>query len=631
MAKRKIGITDTSLRDAPQSLWATRIKTDEVLEISEKIDDVGYHSVEVWGGATFDVMLRFLDEDPWERLKRAKNIFKKTPLQMLLRGQNIVGYKNYPDDLLEAFINKAAELGIDIFRTFDALNDVRNIESSFKYIKKTGKHLQGTICYTTSPVHTIEYFVKVAKQQQDIGIDSLCIKDMSGILSPFAAYDLVKALKENVKVPIQLHSHSSTGMATASYVKAIEAGVDVVDCAVGPLALYTSQPPVESMVAIISEMKNTETQVDLNMIKQVSEYFEKISYKKKAFTKMQNLIDISVILHQIPGGMVSNLLSQLEQQRALDKLEQVLNEVPKVRKDFGYPPLVTPTSQIVGSQAVFNVISGDRYKIVPEEAKNYVAGYYGKPPVEINSKIKALILGDKKSIEGRPADTLSPIMGKMKKEIPAEFVKSEQDVITYALFPQVALTYFKWRGNPSKNPSPSDLYDPLKKEKEEAAKQEAFSQRNQKPEIKYELSKEIMELAHVIDASSITHIEIEEKNRKIKLFSDYNKNGEKSAPVAQSFQKEVAPVQEKVAPKEERGEKLVSPMVGTFYVSSSPNAEPFVKVGDIVEPMTPICVIEAMKMFNQIEAEKKCKILKVLAENGKPVEFGSPLFLVEYL
>lgn len=635
-SKRKVGITDTSLRDAPQSLWATRIKTDEIMSIADKIDNVGYHSVEVWGGATFDVMLRFLDEDPWERLRKLKKTFKKTPLQMLLRGQNVVGYKNYPDDVLEAFIMNAAEQGIDIFRAFDALNDVRNLESSFKYVKKSGKHLQGTICYTISPVHTVEYFVKVAKQQQDMGIDSLCIKDMSGILSPAVSYKLVKALKSELDIPIQLHAHSSSGMATASYLKALEAGVDVIDCSVGPLALFSSQPPVESLVAIINEMDKLSTDIDLSQVTEVGEYFEKISLKKKAFTRMQNIIDISVILHQIPGGMVSNLLSQLEQQRALDRLEEVLNEVPRVRKDLGYPPLVTPTSQIVGTQAVFNVISGERYKIIPEEVKNYAIGLYGRPPGEMNPKVKQLILGDKKEISTRPADNIKPAMERIKKELDKSLIKSERDdLISYALFPQIALTYFKWRDNPSKNPAPSDLYDPFKKQPETDEELEKALSGKAKKEIQSPLAAELSEIAQIIDSSTVTHVEVEEGAKKIKMFSSAQTAVSDSPVVYEMQQKKDAIGQSGDANAEQtvlpQGEEITSPMVGTFYEKPSPEADVFVKEGDIVEEGTPICIIEAMKMFNNIEADRKCKIIKILAEDGKPVEFGTPLFIVEYL
>jgi len=617
--KKKIGITDTTLRDAPQSLWATRIRTDEILAIAKEIDDLGYHSVEVWGGATFDVMLRYLDENPWDRLKKVKEVIRKTPLQMLLRGQNIVGYKNYPDDLLEAFICKAAEFGIDIFRVFDALNDVRNLEASFKFVKKTGKHLQGTVCYTISPVHTIEYYVEKAKQQVNLGIDSLCIKDMSGILSPKTAFELVTALKSEIKIPIQMHCHSSSGMATAAYVKGIEAGADIIDCAVAPMALFTSQPPVESLVAILREYDDIDLDIQLNDAVKVSEYFEQVSYKKKDYTKMQSLIDISVIIHQIPGGMVSNLLTQLEQQKALDKLEEVLNEVPKVRKDLGYPPLVTPTSQIVGTQAVFNVLTGERYKIVPEEVKNYVAGFYGKPPVPINEKIKKLILGDRKEIETRPADNLEPILPKVKKELDPSLVKSEEDYITYALFPEIALTYFKWRDNPTKNPAPSDIYDTLKKKREEVTIDKVT--KKEKEEIL--TVKEVYELAKIIDTTRVDLIEIEEKDRRIKLSSNTSVSNMSDFP-----KNSVTDSNKSV---KEEGETLSSPMVGTFYTRPSPDAKPFVSEGDVVEPGKPICIIEAMKMFNQIEAERKMKIIKIVAEDGKPVEFGTPLFIVKYL
>ncbi|MDI7251792.1 MAG: pyruvate carboxylase subunit B, partial [Actinomycetota bacterium] len=349
--KRLVMVTDTTLRDAHQSLWATRMRLTDILPIAERIDEVGYHSVEVWGGATFDVCMRYLNEDPWDRLYRIREKFKRTKLQMLLRGQNLVAYRNFADDLVEEFIKRAVAGGIDIIRIFDALNDVRNMQKSIEVTKREGAHAQGTICYTISPVHTIEGYVETAKTLVEMGADSICIKDMSGILAPYVAYELVRRLKEAVEVPVQLHSHASTGMASTSYLKAIEAGADIVDCAAAPLALYTSQPAIETLVA---SLKDTEYELDLDFeaIRDVSEYFEVVSKKRKLMGAEQPLIDITVISHQIPGGMATNLIAQLEQQNALDRMEEVLEEIPRVRKDMGYPPLVTPTSQLVGTQAV---------------------------------------------------------------------------------------------------------------------------------------------------------------------------------------------------------------------------------------------------------------------------------------
>ncbi|MBS4015806.1 MAG: pyruvate carboxylase subunit B, partial [Candidatus Latescibacteria bacterium] len=463
IAKPKpVKITDTTLRDGHQSLWATRMKTAEMLPILEKLDAVGYWSLEMWGGATFDVAMRFLNEDPWERLSSVRKQIKKTKIQMLLRGQNIVGYRNYPDDLLEAFIEKTAERGMDIFRIFDALNDVRNIQKAIECVKKYKKHAQGTLCYTVSPVHTIDYFLEVAQKQADLGIDSICIKDMAGIIAPDISYELVKRLKEEIKLPVQLHTHSSSGMAVASYLKAVEAGVDIIDTAHAPLAFGTSQPAVESIIAMLTNSQYN-PQLNTEMVEQVSNYFDQM--KTERCIKYDKLIDEMVVIHQIPGGMASNLISQLQQQNAADKLQEVLAEVPKVRKDMGYPPLVTPTSQIVGVQAVFNVLAGERYKIIPNEIKEYVRGLYGKPPVPIKDAIRRKILGSERPITIRPADLLEPVMVKVKQELDLKYVKKEEDYITYALFPEQALKFFETRENPEK-------FVREEKEEERAMKQE---------------------------------------------------------------------------------------------------------------------------------------------------------------
>jgi len=442
LQQRKVGITDTILRDAHQSLIATRMKTEEMLPIAEKLDQVGYHSLEMWGGATFDSCLRFLNEDPWERLRKIKAKVKNTPLQMLLRGQNLLGYHHYADDVVEMFVKKSVENGIDIIRIFDALNDIRNLKKAIEATKAAGAHAQGTVVYTISPVHNNDYYVDLAKQLEEMGIDSLCIKDMAGLLSPYDAYELVSRLKKEIKVPIQLHSHYTSGMASMTYLKAIEAGVDVVDTALSPFALGTSQPPTETMIAVL---KNTpyDTGLDLELISSISEHFKQVRSNYK-IDSVITMVDAMVLNYQIPGGMLSNLTSQLKQQNALDKLPEVLKEVPRVREDLGYPPLVTPTSQIVGTQAVINVITGERYKMVINEVKNYVRGLYGKPPAPIKDEIKNKIIGDEEVITCRPADLLEPELEKYAKEI-SYYIEQEEDILTYALFPQIAEKFFKER------------------------------------------------------------------------------------------------------------------------------------------------------------------------------------------
>ena len=447
MVPKRVKITDTTFRDAHQSLIATRMRTDTMLSIAEKMDQVGFFSLESWGGATFDVSIRYLSEDPWERIRQLKRHVKRTPLQMLLRGQNVVGYRNYPDDVVIKFVEKAAENGIDIFRVFDALNDIRNMEVAIKTVKKVGKHAQGTISYTISPFHTVGYFVDVAKKLAELDCDSICIKDMAGMLAPQEAYELISALKKEVCLPVHLHSHSTSGMVMMTYFHACEAGVDILDTAFSPLAWGTSQPPVESVVAAL---KGTpfDTGLDSELLNDIAQYFRELREKYydplKLIDPKAERIDASIIVHQIPGGMFSNLLEQLREQKASDRLNEVLKEVPKVRKELGYPPLVTPTSQLVGIQAVLNVISGKRYSIVPNEIKDYVKGLYGKPPAPIDEKIKEKIIGDEKPITCRPADLLEPALGKIPKEV-MPFIESEEDKITYVLFPQTALEFFKKR------------------------------------------------------------------------------------------------------------------------------------------------------------------------------------------
>lgn len=442
----KVGITETVCRDAHQSLIATRMTTEEMLPALPLLDKIGYHSLEVWGGATFDACLRFLNEDPWERLRKVREAAPNTKLQMLFRGQNVLGYRHYADDVVEYFVQKSIANGIDIIRIFDALNDVRNLQTAINATKKEKGHVQAAISYTVSPVHNKEFFVKLAKEYENCGADSICIKDMAGLLTPYNAYELVSALKKAVKVPIQLHTHCTSGVASMTYLKAIEAGVDVVDCALSPLAMGTSQPPTEPLVATLSGTEY-DTGLNLDALTEVSGYFKPLreKYLKSGLMSTKVLgVDINTLKYQVPGGMLSNLVSQLKQQGKEDKLDEVLKEVPRVRKDLGYPPLVTPTSQIVGTQAVLNVIMGERYKMVTKETKGICKGEYGRTPVPIDEEFRKKIIGDEKAITCRPADLLKPELDKLRKEA-AEWIEQDEDVLSYALFGQVAVKFFEQR------------------------------------------------------------------------------------------------------------------------------------------------------------------------------------------
>jgi len=435
----QVAITDTTLRDAHQSLIATRMRTRDMLPIAEKLDSVGFFSLEVWGGATFDVCIRFLNEDPWDRLRSLAEEIIKTPLQMLLRGQNLVGYRHYPDDIVIKFVEKSAENGIEIFRVFDAVNDIRNMEVAITAAKKTGAHVQGTISYTISPVHTIETFVANARELASLDCDSICIKDMAGLISPHAAYDLIKTLKDEVGLPVDLHSHSTSGMAPMSYMAACKAGVDILDTAFSPFAGGTSQPPTETVVAGLDGTPY-DTGLDLALLTDIKEYFDGVKEKYRSILDpVSEKIDTSVLIHQIPGGMISNLVSQLKEQNSMDRYDDVLREMPKVREDLGYPPLVTPTSQIVGTQAVLNVLMGERYKVIPKEVRDYVSGIYGRPPAPINKQLFAKVLGDDTAITCRPADLLPPELEMRTKEAKElGIIGKEEDILTYAIYPQIA-------------------------------------------------------------------------------------------------------------------------------------------------------------------------------------------------
>lgn len=565
----KVKITETILRDAHQSLIATRMRTRNMLPIVEKLDEIGYYSLEMWGGATFDSSIRYLNEDPWERLKELKKHMVNTPAQMLLRGQNLVGYKHYSDDVVEKFVKKAHENGIDIFRVFDAVNDIRNMEKAITVAKKEGAHVQGTISYTTSPVHTIEKYVELATELAELDCDSICIKDMAGLISPQDAYDLVKALKSEVNLPVDLHCHCTSGMAPMSYTAACRAGADILDTALSPFAWGTSQPPTESIVAALADTKRA-TGLDMELLAEVANYFKDIKEQYRCILNpISEQIDTNVLRYQIPGGMLSNLVSQLKEQNALDRYDDVLAEMPKVRAELGYPPLVTPTSQIVGTQAVLNVLMGERYKVIPKEVKDYVRGLYGRPPQNISDEIITKIIGDEKPITCRPADLLEPEYKKMKAE--AEelgLVKKEEDILTYILYPAIAPAF-------------------LKGELEE---------------------EDISTLAVEQSPCASANVAIP-TDYKVEVDGEvYNV---KVNPVGGSVT--VTEVQEKATSDVEGA--VTSHMQGMVLSVN-------VNVGDVVSEGDSVCVIEAMKMENAIHAPYSGTVKDIFISEGDAVSSG---------
>src|SRR5262245_25455500 len=440
----KIAIMETVLRDAHQCLIATRMRTEDMLPIAAQLDEVGFWSLETWGGATFDATLRYLKECPWERLRKLRAAMPKTRFQMLLRGQNVVGYRNYPDDVVQGFVERAAANGIDVFRIFDAMNDIRNMKTAIEAGLKSGKLVEGTVCYTISPVHSPDYFLGVAEKLADMGVQVICLKDMGGLLAPYAGYEIIKKIKSRINLPLHLHSHCTAGLAQMTYMMAIEAGADILDTAISPFSQGTSQPATEQVVAALKDTLH-DTGLDLGKLAKIAEYFYRIRPTYAEFeSPVNNQIKTDVLTSQIPGGMLSNLVTQLRQQKAEDKLELVLAEMPHVRKDLGYPPLVTPTSQMVGAQAALNVMTGKRYSVVNMETRNYVMGLYGEAPGKISDEMKRKVLGKKEPITCRPADLLKPGLEQARKESNG-LARSDEDVLTYALFPEIAKDFFQWR------------------------------------------------------------------------------------------------------------------------------------------------------------------------------------------
>ena len=567
----KVRFTETALRDAHQSLLATRMRTRDMIPIAEEMDKVGYFSVEAWGGATFDTCIRYLNEDPWERLRNLKSEFNKTPIQMLLRGQNLVGYKHYPDDVVTKFVEKSYENGVDIFRVFDALNDIRNMEKAIKVAKDQGAHVQGTISYTISPVHTLDDFVDLAKNLEALDCDSVAIKDMAGLITPNAAYELVSKLKEETDLLVDLHCHCTSGMTPISYYAACQAGVDILDTAISPLSWGTSQPPTESMVAALQGTPY-DTGLDLKQLTNIKEYFDDIKEKYAAILDpISESIDTDVLLYQIPGGMLSNLISQLKEQNALDRYADVLDEMPRVRKDMGYPPLVTPTSQIVGIQAVMNVLGGERYKTVSNEVKEYMKGNYGKPPAPVDPEISKKIIADEEVITCRPADLLEPEFDKFKSEgMEKGFVKSDEDALTYALYPPIAPKFLKG----------------------EAVEEE-------------------------LKAPSIAD------DSEIGIPTQYNVEVDGDV-----FEVKIMPTGFMEVEETEKGP--FTPVEGGIYSSMQGMVIKLnVNVGDKVSVGSTIAVIEAMKMENDIQSEVEGVVEEIFVEPGDAVTAGDILMVIK--
>ncbi|CAD6493361.1 MAG: Pyruvate carboxylase subunit B [Candidatus Argoarchaeum ethanivorans] len=572
----KVRITDTTFRDAHQSLFATRMRTYDMIPIAKQMDEAGFYSIEAWGGATFDSCIRFLNDDPWERIQVLYGIIKKTPLQMLLRGQNLVGYRHYADDVVEKFVELAAKNGVGVFRIFDALNDIRNMTTAIKAVIDTGSHVQGAVCYTISPVHTIEKYVKMAEELEAMECDSLCIKDMAGLISPKAAFDLITALKERISIPVCLHSHCTSGMAPLSYMMACEAGVDILDTAFSPFSGGTSQPSTEAVVAAFRET-DCDTGLSLTALSEIKKYFEKLREKYGGLIDpISERIDTNVLIYQIPGGMISNLVSQLKEQNALERFDDVLEEMPRVREDLGYPPLVTPTSQIVGTQAVLNVLMGERYKVIPREVKDYAKGLYGKTPVPINRKLLEKILPDEELITARPADLISPELEKLTKEAEEQgLLKKEEDAMTYALYPAIAPKFL--RGELTEEPLP---------QKTESVQPVSSTTMLTNTEFKVEVDGESFDVKIVPADGGLTSEVVESKKPEIGK------------------------------------DTLVASMQGMML-------KIIAKTGEQVEKDDVVAVLEAMKMENNIHAHKSGVIREIYVEEGSTVSSGEAVMLIE--
>lgn len=610
----KLQIMDTTIRDGQQSLWATRMPIGDMLPILPKMDRVGYWAIEAWGGATFDTCLRFLDENPWDRLRSIKSKTPNTRLSMLSRGQNLVGYKHYSKDIVNRFIAAAHRNGIDVFRVFDALNDIRNVVDNAEAIKACGGHFEGAISYTLSPVHTLDSFLEYGQQLKDLGADSIAIKDMAGMLTPYRTERIVKAFNAEIGLPIHVHCHYVGGMAPANYLKAAEAGAAIVDTASAPLAFGNSQPAVEMLVAAMQESRY-DTGLDLGLLFEISEYWEEVRKRGHYKRGVSSLTHMKVYSHQVPGGMMSNLMSQLEIQNAIDRLDDVMEEIPRVRAEVGYPPLVTPLSQIVGTQAVFNVLTGKRWSVVSKEMKDYICGYYGKAPGPMSPEVVNRVVGESDIMldpDVAPGSLVTTTFAELEEEI-GDLAKTEEDVLMYALFPNEARTYL------SKHRT-SEKVDFLLEEESSNTKEGDYVDINQ-----------IRELVRVAEESGVGEIVVEEEGARIAVRMPGAVAAAPAAPVAAAAPAAAAPAAAPAAAASHPANWycVTSPMVGTFYAAPAPGEPAFVQVGDEVAANQTLCIVEAMKLMNEIGAEEMGTVREVCVEDATPVEFGTPLFYIE--
>lgn len=610
----KLQIMDTTIRDGQQSLWATRMPIGDMLPILPKMDRVGYWAIEAWGGATFDTCLRFLDENPWDRLRSIKSKTPNTRLSMLSRGQNLVGYKHYSKDIVNRFIAAAHRNGIDVFRVFDALNDIRNVVDNAEAIKACGGHFEGAISYTLSPVHTLDSFLEYGQQLKDLGADSIAIKDMAGMLTPYRTERIVKAFNAEIGLPIHVHCHYVGGMAPTNYLKAAEAGAAIVDTASAPLAFGNSQPAVEMLVAAMQESRY-DTGLDLGLLFEISEYWEEVRKRGHYKRGVSSLTHMKVYSHQVPGGMMSNLMSQLEIQNAIDRLDDVMEEIPRVRAEVGYPPLVTPLSQIVGTQAVFNVLTGKRWSVVSKEMKDYICGYYGKAPGPMSPEVVNRVVGESDIMldpDVAPGSLVTTTFAELEEEI-GDLAKTEEDVLMYALFPNEARTYL------SKHRT-SEKVDFLLEEESSNTKEDDYVDINQ-----------IRELVRVAEESGVGEIVVEEEGARIAVRMPGAVAAAPAAPVAAAAPAAAAPAAAPAAAASHPANWycVTSPMVGTFYAAPAPGEPAFVQVGDEVAANQTLCIVEAMKLMNEIGAEEMGTVREVCVEDATPVEFGTPLFYIE--
>ncbi|WP_314921787.1 acetyl-CoA carboxylase biotin carboxyl carrier protein [Slackia exigua] len=613
-------LMDTTIRDGQQSLWATRMQLGDMLPILPKMDKVGYWAIEAWGGATFDTCLRFLDENPWERLRSIKRLTPNTDLSMLTRGQNLVGYKHYSKDIINRFTACAKKNGVQVFRVFDALNDIRNVIDSAEAVKACGGWFEPAISYTVSPVHTLDAYIEYAQQLKDLGADSIAIKDMAGMLTPYRTERLVSVLNAEVGLPVHLHCHYVGGMAPTNILKAAEAGVAVADTASAPLAFGNSHPAVETVVAALRESKY-DTGYDIDLLFEIADYWEEVRKRGHYNRGVTSLAHMKVFSHQVPGGMMSNLVAQLEIQKATDRLDEVLVEIPKVRAEVGYPPLVTPMSQIVGTQAVLNVLTGSRWSIVSKEMKDYLCGYYGKAPGPIDPDVFKKVVGASDSVlppDVSPASLVTTTYDEVAEEI-GDLAQSEEDVLMYALFPNEARNYL------SKHRATEKVEFLLENES------------NQTKEDDYVDISQIRELAKVVEDSGVGEITVEEDGMRISIRMPGAAPAASAvaAPVAAAApaaQPAAAPAAAPAAEEDSRPAnwvKVSAPMVGTFYAAPAPGEPAFVKVGDEVAAGETLCIVEAMKLMNEIGAPQMGIVREICVEDASPVEYGTALFYIE--